>query len=90
MIAGVAWAQHKGWTRSRSGSTGEWRQARLAEAPTADTWRQWVLDDWDAVPGTHTIQVRATDATGYTQTSEVTAVAPDGATGWHTVEVTVA
>ncbi|GIH74842.1 oxidoreductase [Planobispora longispora] len=91
VIAGVAWAQHKGVDAVEVRvDRGEWRQARLAEAPTADTWRQWVLDDWDAVPGTHTIQVRATDATGYTQTSEVTAVAPDGATGWHTVEVTVA
>ncbi|GGS60089.1 oxidoreductase [Planobispora rosea] len=90
VIAGVAWAQHKGVDAVEVRvDEGKWRQARLAEAPTADTWRQWVLDDWDATPGRHTIQVRATDATGYTQTSAVAPVAPDGATGWHTVEVTV-
>ncbi|MBG0828394.1 molybdopterin-dependent oxidoreductase [Planomonospora sp. ID67723] len=91
VIAGVAWAQHKGVDAVEVRiDGGPWRQARLAEAPTADTWRQWVIDDWDAAPGRHTIEVRATDATGYTQTAAKAPVAPDGATGWHAVEVTVA
>ncbi|GAA3444769.1 molybdopterin-dependent oxidoreductase [Planomonospora venezuelensis] len=91
VIAGVAWAQHKGVDAVEVRiDGGPWRQARLAEAPTADTWRQWALDDWDATPGRHTIEVRATDATGYTQTADRTPIAPDGATGLHTVEVTVA
>jgi hypothetical protein len=34
--------------------------------------------------------VRATDATGYTQTADRAPIAPDGATGWHSVNVTVA
>ncbi|MEV4376005.1 molybdopterin-dependent oxidoreductase [Streptosporangium sp. NPDC049644] len=89
-IAGVAWAQHKGVDAVEVRvDRGPWRQARLAEAPTADTWRQWVLDDWDATPGSHTIEVRATDATGYTQTADRVPVAPDGATGWHTIRVEV-
>ncbi|MFC4057487.1 molybdopterin-dependent oxidoreductase [Planomonospora corallina] len=91
VVAGVAWAQHKGVDAVEIRvDGGPWRQARLAQAPTADTWRQWVVDDWDATPGEHTIEVRATDATGYTQTAERTPVAPDGATGLHTVTVTVA
>ncbi|MEV0421236.1 molybdopterin-dependent oxidoreductase [Streptosporangium canum] len=91
VIAGVAWAQHKGVEAVEVRiDRGQWRQARLAAAPTADTWRQWVVDDWDATPGSHTIEVRATDATGYTQTPDLAPVAPDGATGWHTVSVDVA
>ncbi|MEU4536855.1 molybdopterin-dependent oxidoreductase [Streptosporangium sp. NPDC023825] len=91
VVAGVAWAQHKGIDAVEVRvDRGRWRQARLAEAPTADTWRQWVLDDWDAVPGSHTIEVRATDATGYTQTGDRVPIAPDGATGWHTITVEVA
>ncbi|WP_425581966.1 molybdopterin-dependent oxidoreductase [Streptosporangium fragile] len=91
VIAGVAWAQHKGVDAVEVRvDRGPWRQARLAEAPTADTWRQWVIDDWDATPGTHTIAVRATDATGYTQVADRAPVAPDGATGWHTIRVEVA
>ncbi|MEV7908208.1 molybdopterin-dependent oxidoreductase, partial [Streptomyces anulatus] len=90
VIAGVAWAQHKGVDAVEVRvDQGPWRQARLAEAPTADTWRQWVLDDWEATPGEHTIAVRATDATGYTQTEERAPVGPDGATGWHTIDVQV-
>jgi DMSO/TMAO reductase YedYZ molybdopterin-dependent catalytic subunit len=91
VIAGVAWAQHKGVDAVEVRvDGGPWRRARLAEAPTADTWRQWVLDDWDATAGEHTIEVRATDATGHTQTAERAPVAPDGATGLHAVTVTVA
>jgi len=48
-----------------------------------DTWRQWVVE-WDATPGRHVVQVRATDKDGETQTDVVQDVAPDGATGWHT------
>jgi hypothetical protein len=44
---------------------------------------------WAAPPGTHEIRVRATDATGVTQTDQQAPPDPDGATGWHTVQVDV-
>ena len=56
--------------------------------PSVDTWVQWSWR-WDARPGEHTLQVRATDAGGETQPEQRRPVAPDGATGWHTVKVTV-
>jgi DMSO/TMAO reductase YedYZ molybdopterin-dependent catalytic subunit len=67
---------------------GDWQEARLAEQDNVNTWRQWVLD-WDAGPGNHTLEVRATDATGYTQTAERAPIAPDGSTCWDSVNVTV-
>jgi DMSO/TMAO reductase YedYZ molybdopterin-dependent catalytic subunit len=90
MVAGVAWAQHTGIDRVevRVGD-GPWTPARLAEEDSADTWRQWVLD-WEAGPGEYRISVRATDRDGVTQTRAGAPVAPDGATGHHTVTVTVA
>ncbi|WP_433438729.1 molybdopterin-dependent oxidoreductase [Nonomuraea sp. CA-141351] len=89
-IAGVAWAQHTGVDAVEVRvDRGEWRQARLAEVPGPDTWRQWSID-WDAAPGRHTIEVRATDAAGRTQTEQEAPPAPDGATGWHTITVQVA
>ncbi|MGN6129751.1 MAG: molybdopterin-dependent oxidoreductase [Nocardioidaceae bacterium] len=89
-VAGVAWAQDRGIDRVEVRvDDGAWQQARLAAEDGIDTWRQWVWE-WDATPGSHTLQVRATDRAGRTQTSERAPVAPDGATGWHSVDVTVA
>ena len=42
----------------------------------------------DAPAGEHTLAVRATDRSGYTQTAARADVVPDGATGWHTVDFT--
>ncbi|WP_228532301.1 sulfite oxidase [Micromonospora sp. ANENR4] len=89
-VAGVAWAQHLGISRVEVRvDAGPWQEATLAPAVSADTWVQWSWR-WDATPGEHSLQVRATDTTGETQTEQRAPVAPDGATGWHTVRVTVA
>ena len=89
-IAGIAWAQHRGVARVEVRvDQGPWQRARLGTDVTDDAWRQWVLD-WDAKPGKYTIQVRATDKTGTSQTAEVTPPDPDGATGYHTRTVQVA
>lgn len=88
-IAGVAWAQHRGIARVEVQVDGDpWRDAELAAAIGPDTWRQWRLR-WDATPGRHVLRVRATDGTGETQTGVETDTTPDGATGWHTIEVDV-
>ncbi|RLQ03144.1 molybdopterin-binding oxidoreductase [Micromonospora sp. BL1] len=88
-VAGVAWAQHRGIRRVEvRADGGPWQEATLAPAVSADTWVQWSWR-WDATPGEHTLQVRATDTAGETQTEQHAPVAPDGATGWHTVRVTV-
>ena len=90
VIAGVAWAQHRGIQRVEVRvDEGAWLEAVLAEEPSIDSWRQWMLP-WDASPGNHTLTVRATDGEGAVQTEQRAAPAPDGASGWHTVQVTVA
>ncbi len=88
-IAGVAWAQHVGIAKVEVQVDDEpWKVATLAADGGLDTWRQWKLT-WQAAAGKHRIRVRATDVTGETQVEERAPVAPDGATGWHTIEVTV-
>jgi len=85
-IAGVAWAPGptRGITKVEvQVDDGEWVEAKLGDAISDETWREWMVQ-WDAVPGTHQVQVRATDGTGETQTSDKAPVDPDGATGWHT------
>ena len=88
-IAGVAWDQHTGIAKVEVQIDDEpWREATLAADGGIDTWRQWKLE-WNADRGSHIIRVRATNAKGQTQTEERADVAPDGATGWHTVNVNV-
>ncbi|MFJ9038631.1 molybdopterin-dependent oxidoreductase [Streptomyces sp. NPDC102406] len=89
MIAGVAWAQHRGIGEVEVRvDDGPWQEARLAAEDSRDTWRQWSIP-WRATKGTHTLTVRATDRTGETQTEERAPTIPDGASGWHSVVVTV-
>ncbi len=88
-VAGVAWAQHRGIDAVEVRvDGGPWREARLSTEVNIDTWRQWVWS-WDATPGRHRLQVRATDGRGVTQQRERTPPFPDGATGWHSVVVNV-
>jgi DMSO/TMAO reductase YedYZ molybdopterin-dependent catalytic subunit len=89
-VGGVAWAPHRGIDRVEvSTDDGEtWNDARLAAQLDADVWRQYVYD-WVAEPGGYTLKVRATDGEGETQTEEEAAPHPSGATGYHTVKVTV-
>ncbi len=88
-VAGVAWAQHTGIAKVEVRVDDEtWEEAELAAVPSADTWVQWRWE-WNALPGKHRLQVRATDTSGYTQTSERADVVPDGATGHHGVDITV-
>ncbi|MGW4628403.1 molybdopterin-dependent oxidoreductase [Streptomyces rubiginosohelvolus] len=89
MVAGVAWAQHRGIEKVEIRvDDGPWKPAQLAEQATVDTWRQWTYP-WKATPGSHTLTVRATDGTGETQTEKRTKTVPDGASGWHSVVVSV-
>ncbi|WSV65962.1 molybdopterin-dependent oxidoreductase [Streptomyces sp. NBC_01013] len=88
-VAGVAWAQHRGIQRVEVRvDDGPWNTARLAAEDSRDTWRQWVWD-WPATSGNHTLEVRATDRTGATQTGRRVGTVPNGATGWHSVVVDV-
>jgi DMSO/TMAO reductase YedYZ molybdopterin-dependent catalytic subunit/uncharacterized membrane protein YhaH (DUF805 family) len=88
-VAGVAWAPHRGISAVEVNvDGGSWQRARLAAADGIDTWRQWVWN-WDARPGLHTLQVRATDGTGATQPSTRAQPFPNGASGWDSTVVTV-
>jgi DMSO/TMAO reductase YedYZ molybdopterin-dependent catalytic subunit len=88
-VAGVAWAPHRGIERVQvRADGGAWNDAQLAEVPGIDTWRQWVWQ-WDATPGLHQLEVRATDGTGATQPSQRVPIFPNGATGWDSVAVSV-
>ena len=86
-IAGVAWAPSRAIEKVEVQVDDEdWVEAELSRETTINSWRQWMVT-WNATPGEHQVRVRATDGTGTTQTSEISNPAPDGATGWHTIQV---
>jgi DMSO/TMAO reductase YedYZ molybdopterin-dependent catalytic subunit len=89
-MAGVAWAPSRGISKVevQLGEGADWVEAELSEPLSQNSWLQWAVE-WDAPPGTHQIQVRATDGEGNLQTDEIRQPAPDGATGWHRIHVIV-
>ena len=88
-IAGVAWAPNKSVEKVEVQiGDNPWVETDLSAELSTNSWRQWVYY-WEATPGEYQILVRATDGTGYTQTSERRPPAPDGATGWHMRNVRV-
>jgi len=88
VLAGVAWAQHRGIAKVEVQiDDGDWQEASLATDAGIDLWRQWSLK-FDGPAGLHTATVRATDATGATQPEQRTKVFPDGARGWHQIQFT--
>ena len=89
-IAGVAWAQHTGIDRVEVRMDGgPWRDATLATEVNPNTWRMWHAE-FDLAAGTHTVQTRATDRSGVTQTEVRTNPIPDGASAWPATIFTVA
>ena len=87
-IAGIAWAPDRGISKVEVAIDGSWREAELSTPISDASWVQWVTR-WDATPGRHDIVVRATDGTGVTQENLPSPPAPDGARGWHAIQVDV-
>jgi DMSO/TMAO reductase YedYZ molybdopterin-dependent catalytic subunit len=81
-VAGIAWAQPTGISRVEVRMDGgPWRGAELSAEVGGDTWRMW-RTEFDLAPGSHTVQTRATDRNGITQTEQRADPIPDGASGW--------
>jgi DMSO/TMAO reductase YedYZ molybdopterin-dependent catalytic subunit len=89
VVAGVAWAQHRGVEAVEVRiDGGPWQRATLSTEVNLDTWRMW-RTEFILPSGRHSAEVRATDRSGYAQTDERADPVPDGATGWHSVVFTV-
>jgi DMSO/TMAO reductase YedYZ molybdopterin-dependent catalytic subunit len=87
VVAGIAWAQRRGIsTVEVRVDEGPWQTATLGAVASTDTWRLWSWR-WQATPGDHVLEVRATDNAGEVQTDKIAPPAPDGATGYHVIAV---
>jgi DMSO/TMAO reductase YedYZ molybdopterin-dependent catalytic subunit len=88
-IAGVAWAPIRGISKVEIRIDNlPWRTATLSPEFAKTTWRQWWID-WSPEEGEHLISVRATDGDGELQPEAYVPVDPNGAEGWHTIQVRV-
>lgn len=88
-IGGVAWAQHRGIRAVEVAiDEGPWTRAGLARQLSVHSWRLWTYN-WLATPGPHVLRVRATDGTGALQPQGERQPFPRGASGWHTIAVSV-
>jgi DMSO/TMAO reductase YedYZ molybdopterin-dependent catalytic subunit len=89
-VAGIAWSQLTGISRVEVRMDGgPWKEARLADEVNPRTWRMWRVE-FELAHGSHTVQTRATDLKGDTQTEMRADPIPDGASGWPATIFTVA
>jgi DMSO/TMAO reductase YedYZ molybdopterin-dependent catalytic subunit len=85
-FGGVAWAPTLGIERVEVQiDEGPWLEADLTVPLSSNSWIQWSLEA-EVQSGPHTVQVRATDGTGETQSGDPMRPKPDGAEGWHMLQ----
>ncbi|WNG94593.1 molybdopterin-dependent oxidoreductase [Mycobacterium sp. ITM-2016-00318] len=90
-FGGVAWAQNRGVKSVEVRiDEGPWQQAQLGATYSNEAWRLWSFPWQAGGAGSHTITVRATDNTGTVQTEQWADPVPDGASGWHSVNFSIA
>ena len=91
-IAGVAFAGDRGISKVEVSTDGgnTWQSASIKDPLSSNSWVLWALDWIPQNKGKYNIVVRATDKTGNIQTAEIRDTYPNGATGYHSVEETVA
>ena len=90
-IAGIAFAGSRGITKVELSFDGArtWQTAKLEAAAGPLTWRRWSAQWTPPSAGTHTLQARATDGRGDTETPVGRQPFPNGATGYHQLQVNV-
>ena len=90
-IAGIAFAGDRGILKvevSTDGGT-TWETASLKDPLSGYTWVFWATEWNPPTQGEYQIIVRATDKTGNVQTATIQNAFPNGATGYHMVDITV-
>jgi DMSO/TMAO reductase YedYZ molybdopterin-dependent catalytic subunit len=90
-IAGIAFAGSRGIGKVELSFDGgrSWQAAKLEAAAGPLTWRRWSAQWTPPNVGTHTVQARATDGRGDTETPVSRQPFPNGATGYHQLQVNV-
>ena len=89
-VAGVAFAGDRGISKVEVSTDGgvTWKSAKIKQPLSNYSWVLWTTGFTPSEgPGNYKIVVRATDKTGNVQTANIRTPFPDGATGYHTIDV---
>ncbi len=91
LIGGIAFAGSRGISKVEvSIDEGDnWQVAQLGKALAPFSWVQWKTTWEPPVAAGYTIRVRATDGDGELQDETKLAPAPNGASGWHTINTRI-
>ncbi len=90
-VAGIAFAGDRGISKVEVSTDGgnTWTAASLTDPLSKYTWVFW-SSQWNPPGiGSYKLMVRATDGTGATQTAVVSDPFPNGATGYHAIDISV-
>ncbi len=89
-VAGVAFSGNRGISEVDVSLDGgkNWQIATLKRPLSQLTWVLWEIA-WTPQPGNYTIVVRAVDMQGNVQDPRESSTLPDGATGYHSISVSV-
>ncbi|MBZ0299254.1 MAG: molybdopterin-dependent oxidoreductase [Anaerolineae bacterium] len=89
-VGGIAWAGARGISKIEvSVDDGDWTEAELRERLSDESWVIWRYN-WQFDAGSHKFAVRCYDGMGKMQVTDPAPEHPSGATGIHSVDVTVA
>ena len=89
-VAGIAFAGDRGIAKVEVSTDGgvTWKSASIKDPLSKYTWVLWTAGFTPVTAqGNYKIVVRATDKTGKIQTAEVRPPFPDGATGYHMINI---
>jgi DMSO/TMAO reductase YedYZ molybdopterin-dependent catalytic subunit len=91
-IAGVAFAGDRGISKVEVSMDGgkSWNEATLKKPRSPYSWVLWAYEWTPTSKGSATIVVRAYDGAGTAQDESATQPFPNGATGYHSIPVTIA
>jgi hypothetical protein len=90
-VAGLAFAGDRGISKVEVSTDGgeTWTTASLTDPLSNYTWVFWSSQWNPPAVGSYKLMVRATDGTGAVQTAVISDPFPNGATGYHVVDISV-